>query len=91
MITMIETVKLICFDKLIPQLQMEIKDAKSEFIKVRDKYRDHKNNKSLFFNNDEYQDVLLDDLVKLSGIEQKLDTLYHVIKLLESGVYDYKH
>ena len=81
--------KLICSDKLILQLQMEIKDVGENFIKVRDEFRDRQQNEPIFFGHSEYQVMLIDDLAKLAGIDQRLDTLDHVIKLIESGAYDY--
>ncbi len=84
-------IKLLEADRLIAYLEAEFCDVKSEFIVVRDMHRSHKQNEPSFFGRDVYQNILLDDLVKLAGIEQKLDTLNHFIVLVRSGAYDYKY
>jgi hypothetical protein len=80
--------KLLDSDKLTLQLHTEIINLSEDFIKARDVYRKHVGNEPTFFGQHEHEAALLDDLIKLSEIEQKLDTLSHVINLIESGVYD---
>jgi hypothetical protein len=84
-------IKLLESDRLISQLEADFRDAKSEFVVARDMYRAHKRDKPLFSSHDEYQNILLDDLVKLAGLEQRLEMINHFITLVRSGAYDYKY